>query len=136
MGGIARGVVYHLVGWLPPAVLTKGGAGIGVAVKTREVAAGYLQTQLVSRPHEVAGGPQVDGVLVHLSGLDEGRLGRRCAVTSPDDAVLLVQYYSDLAYGQELAQQRRDLAQRRGLTHAALRQRVNRAQTKLRELLG
>lgn len=54
----------------------------------------------------------------------------------PDDAVLLVHYYPDLPDGPQLAQHRQDLARRLSLTNAALRQRVNRAQTKLRELLG
>src|SRR5579864_2642184 len=56
-------------------------AGVQVSVETREVAAADLESKAVALAKQVAGGPQVDGEFVGLTGIQEGRFLLGLAVT-------------------------------------------------------
>ena len=62
-------------------------AGVGVPVEPREVAAGNLQPDPMPLLEHVAGGPEVDGVLVDFAGLDEARRLSRLPIPGANDAV-------------------------------------------------
>lgn len=47
---------------------------IQIAIKAREIAAADFQADAMSRPENVAGGPEVEGDLVRLAGVQELRL--------------------------------------------------------------
>ena len=61
---------------------------IRVSVVVREVAAGNLQANLVSRQEDIAGGPNIDHVLVDLTRRDGRRVVQRVAIPRPDDAIV------------------------------------------------
>src|SRR5450755_1799793 len=60
---------------------------VQVTVKPGEIAAGNLQTQNVPFQENVAGGPEIDGQLVDLAGIQQGGLFLRLAVAGADDAL-------------------------------------------------
>ncbi len=60
---------------------------VQIAVESREVAARNLQTQGVALEKDIAGGPQIDGELVHLTGLQQVGLFSRIAIAGADDSV-------------------------------------------------
>src|SRR5579863_1244569 len=65
-------------------------SGVGVAVPAREVAAGNIQANAMPRFEDVAGGPQVNRVLVGFARLDQFRSALtplKMAVASADDAI-------------------------------------------------
>src|SRR5205814_3092275 len=63
--------------------------GIGIAVPTREIAAGHVQANAVSGLEDVAGGPQVDFIFVGLAWLDQrGRFpALKMAIAGANDAI-------------------------------------------------
>ena len=63
-------VVDPLLGHLHLVVQTVRVAGVEVAVKAREIAAGDLQPDAVPGPEEIAGLPQLDPIDVHLIWFD------------------------------------------------------------------
>mgnify|MGYP001471520615 CR=1 FL=1 len=81
MGGALLSVVDRLHGRDEPPVGPDGLSGVGVAIEPREVAAGYLQPYAVALSEEVAGGPEVDVVLVGPAWLDE--TGRPAGLPEP-----------------------------------------------------
>ena len=54
----------YLMGYLETSVLTDRRAGVGVAVKAREIAAGNLHSKSVASLDDMAGCPKVDRVFV------------------------------------------------------------------------
>ena len=71
-------------------VRSDGLTGVGVAVEAGEIAAGDLEPYPMPFLEQVAGGPQVDGVLVDLVRLDWLRRLARMAVASAYDAICQV----------------------------------------------
>ena len=68
-----RRMIHGLVRNLQPAVLTQGGAGIGITVKSWEITAGNFHPQPVAGPEHVGLGSDFDGVLATPEGLDDVR---------------------------------------------------------------
>ena len=62
-------------------------SGVGVAVESGEIAAGDFQADSVTLQEYVAGGHQVDCVLVNLPRLNEVSLFRGFSVPGSNDAV-------------------------------------------------
>ena len=62
-------------------------AGIGITVEAGEVAAGYLQPDLVPRLEHVAGGPQVNGIAIGPPRLHQRRAGHGLPIAGPNNAV-------------------------------------------------
>src|SRR5712692_1056800 len=64
-------------------------AGVGVAIPTGEVATGHVQADAMPSLEDIAGGPQVDLILVGASRLDQrwGFTVREVAIASADNAV-------------------------------------------------
>ena len=71
MGGILRAVPDSLQRWCEFGVLGDPPPRVGVAIEAREVAAGDLQPDPVSRLEDVAGGPEINGVAIHAARLHQ-----------------------------------------------------------------
>ena len=74
-------------GGLKPGIFCNRVPGVRIAVEAREVATGDLDPYLMSLFEDIAGGPQVDRITVHLAGFDEAWRRGRLAVTRTDDAI-------------------------------------------------
>ena len=83
-------MVDFLSGGVESIILPKGRSGIGVSVKAREIAAGNLNPQSMSRPDDVAGRPQVDHVRINHAEGDGRGIRRRVAEPGSDHSVLEV----------------------------------------------
>src|SRR5208282_69169 len=72
-GGVPAIMIDDLVGFAKDGLVGDGAAGVGVAVKAREIAARYLQPHAMAFQKDVAGDSGVDVQLVDLTGDGELR---------------------------------------------------------------
>ena len=90
MGGVLGGVHNGLAGGCQAVIHAQRRAGVGIAVKAGEVAAGNIHPQAVAGGAKLAGRPQVNGIFIDLPRRDKGRLAGGSAVAGADDAILQV----------------------------------------------
>ena len=79
-------VINHVGGFDHPRGARLLFAGIQVAVEPRIIAAGNFQAQSVSGEKDIAGGPQIQGDVIRLSGVRQLRLFLRIAIPQPQDS--------------------------------------------------
>ena len=80
-------MINHLPGDPQFGIFRNGTAGLVVPAEFREIAAGNLQTDPMSRQETVGNAPEVDFEFADLSGMKEFRFLHGIAVTGPQDAV-------------------------------------------------
>ncbi len=85
--GAGAVVKNRLVGTAQLPLVRYGAAGVGVAVETREVAAGDFQADAVALLEFIAGHAGVNDDGVDVPGLREHRFFERLAVAEPQDSV-------------------------------------------------
>jgi hypothetical protein len=88
-------------------------AGVRVSVVVREVAAGNLEANLMARQEDIAGGPNIDHVLVDLTRSDGRGVLQRVAIPRADDPVVEIDRVS---FGEDVDELGRPV---RSTTHRA-----------------
>src|SRR5579863_4841554 len=80
-------IVQHGVrGGYKPASVLDFLARVQVSIKTREIAAGNLQSERVPVQENIAGGPEVECNFICLTGIHERRMFARIPVSHAQDA--------------------------------------------------
>ena len=87
MGRISVVVKYCLDCRFQSRFLTNSASGVGIPIESREVAAGYLQSDSMASLEHIAGGPKVDRIFVDFVGLNKLCLGSRFSIPGPDNAI-------------------------------------------------
>ena len=62
-------------------------SSVQIAVKTRKIAAGNFQPQLMTGQEDIAGSPEIDGELINLSRVHEFGFCLGTSVAHPENAV-------------------------------------------------
>ena len=61
--------------------------GVGVTIKTREIAAGNFQPDAMASAKDITGRAQINGIGIHCTWFDAFGLGRGGAIARPNDAI-------------------------------------------------